>query len=155
MKFIFSALIILIIICVAVLIIGCSGKRPKNIGIKNNSLSPCPESPNCVSSMTDSKSHFIAPLSYETDKEKAYSVLLDLLSSDPRATVVSQTDKYLYAEFKSRVFRFVDDVEFYFPDEGSLIHVRSASRLGYSDLKVNRKRIEHIRRQFQDAVQVK
>lgn len=152
MKFIVSALFILAIICVIALIVGCSGKRPKTLGIKNNSLSPCPKSPNCVSSMTTSTSHFIAPLPYKTDKENAYKILLDLVSRHPQATVITQSDNYLYIEFKSRLFRFVDDVEFYFPEDNSLIHVRSASRLGYSDMKVNRKRIEHIRRQFQDAL---
>ena len=52
---------------------------------------------------------------------------------------------YLYAEYSSALFGFVDDVEFYFPPETHIIHVRSASRLGHSDLGVNRKRIEAIR----------
>lgn len=152
MKFLLSALLILVIAFIAALIIGFPGKRPKTIGITNKSLYPCPESPNCVSTMTDSKSHFIPALSYKTDKEKAYAVLVNLLSADPRAAIISQTDDYLYVEFKSRWFRFVDDVEFYFSEDNSLIHVRSASRIGYSDMNVNQKRIEHIRRQFQDAL---
>jgi uncharacterized protein (DUF1499 family) len=60
-------------------------------------------------------------------------------------------DNYIRAEFVSKIFRFVDDVEFYFPDKKSkelLIHVRSASRVGYSDLGVNRMRIEQIRRKL-------
>ncbi|MBU1194299.1 MAG: DUF1499 domain-containing protein [Proteobacteria bacterium] len=137
---------------IGLLIIGCPGKRPKTIGLMNKSLYPCPESPNCVSSMTDSKSHFIPALSYKTDKQKAYEVLVNLLSVYPGAAIISQTDDYLYVEFKSRLFRFVDDVEFYFPEGSSLIHVRSASRLGYSDMNVNRKRLENIRRQFEDAL---
>ncbi len=152
MKYLLSALLVLVVVCIATLITGCSGKRPKTIGITDKSLSPCPESPNCVSSMTERKSHFILPLFYKTDKKKAYEVLVNLLSADPGAKIISQTDDYLYVEFKSRLFRFVDDVEFYFSEDNSLIHVRSASRLGYSDLNVNRKRIERIRSQFQDAL---
>ena len=65
----------------------------------------------------------------------------------PGSRVITDKQDYLYVEFKSRIMGFVDDVEFYFPEE-SIIHVRSASRMGYSDLGVNRKRIETIRQHF-------
>ncbi|MEO1134470.1 MAG: DUF1499 domain-containing protein, partial [Cyanobacteria bacterium J06639_1] len=62
--------------------------------------------------------------------------------------VVERGDRYLYAEFTSKLMGFVDDVEFYADEAASVIHVRSASRLGKSDLGVNRKRIEAIRAQY-------
>ena len=63
----------------------------------------------------------------------------------PRTSIVEERADYLYAEFASRLLGFVDDVEFYFPPNERIIHVRSASRLGHSDFGVNRKRIEDIR----------
>jgi len=65
-----------------------------------------------------------------------------------RTTIVAEKEDYLHAEAKSLIFRFVDDVEFYFPATEKLIHVRSASRVGHSDLGVNRKRVEEIRSRF-------
>ena len=61
------------------------------------------------------------------------------------ANIVESSDGYLYAEFTSRLMRYVDDVEFLEDSTAGVIHVRSASRLGYSDLGANRKRIENIR----------
>ncbi|CAB1059228.1 hypothetical protein D1BOALGB6SA_3986 [Olavius sp. associated proteobacterium Delta 1] len=55
----------------------------------------------------------------------------------------------IYANF-SLIFQFVDDVELLFSDEKNLIHVKSASRIGYSDLGANRKRVERIRLAFEN-----
>ena len=74
---------------------------------------------------------------------------MKIIASLPRTQVVSHTNEYIHAECTSLIFRFVDDVEFLLDEEKYLIHVRSASRVGYSDLGVNRKRIETIRQQFQ------
>jgi uncharacterized protein (DUF1499 family) len=61
-----------------------------------------------------------------------------------------QTDDYIHALSKSRIFKFVDDVEFYLPPNESVIHLRSASRVGESDLGVNRRRVEQIRLALRD-----
>jgi uncharacterized protein (DUF1499 family) len=67
------------------------------------------------------------------------------------AEVITETENYIHATFTSRIFRFVDDVEFYFMRDAPVIHVRSASRVGYSDLGVNRKRVEKIRQAFKSS----
>jgi uncharacterized protein (DUF1499 family) len=54
----------------------------------------------------------------------------------------------VHAESVSALFRFVDDVEFFFDDHQKVIHVKSASRTGYYDLGVNRRRIEIVRKRF-------
>ena len=125
----------------------CAGKPPANIGVTNGRLAPCPDSPNCVSSQSDDKKHTIAPLVYNGGKTAAKETLTQVVTSMAGSRVITDEEDYLYVEFKSRVMGFVDDVEFYFPDE-SIIHVRSASRMGYSDLGVNRKRIETIQQRF-------
>ncbi len=140
-------------IIVSGLQLSCAGKPPSAIGVTDGRLAPCPGRPNCVSSMAvDDREHYVEPFAYSIEKRQAHEVLRQVISSLGRATIVEQLDEYLRVEFKSRIFRFVDDVEFYFPRNESLIHVRSASRVGYSDMGVNRKRIERIRSQFREAV---
>ncbi len=149
-----STKLTLIPILLSTMIFCCTGKRPL-IGVDQGRLSPCPDTPNCVSSMapTDDKSHFIEPLSYQpADKQQALETLNRVLALQKRTTIVDETETYLHVEFKSKIFRFVDDVEFLFSDHKPLIHIRSASRLGYSDLGANRKRMERIRSRFVDAL---
>ncbi|MBD2486342.1 DUF1499 domain-containing protein [Aulosira sp. FACHB-615] len=122
-----------------------AGKRPNNLGVNNGRLAACPNSPNCVSSQSTDAIHQIAPLTFNTSPEEAIANLKSIIQSLPRTTIITETPDYLYAEFKSALMGFVDDVEFYLYREANIFHVRSASRLGQSDLGVNRKRIETIR----------
>jgi uncharacterized protein (DUF1499 family) len=110
------------------------------------SLPPCPSSPNCVSSLeTEDEKHRVEPLTWSGDLALAKTRLRQAIVAAGNATFVRETDTYWKVEFRSRFFRFVDDVEFWFDREAHVVHVRSASRLGYSDFGVNRKRIEKIR----------
>jgi uncharacterized protein (DUF1499 family) len=129
-------------------VFGCAGKPSSNLGVTNGRLSPCPKSPNCVSSQSTEADHFIESLYYTGTKEKAKEILIALIQSMKRAKIVTITEDYIHAEFSSRIFRFVDDVEFLFDEQNKRVHLRSASRIGYSDLGVNRKRIETIRAKF-------
>jgi uncharacterized protein (DUF1499 family) len=122
-----------------------------NLGITNNELTPCPKTPNCVSSQAHDKKHYIKPISYAGTQQEAHDRLLRIIETEKRTKILADQENYIRVEFTSAVFRFVDDVEFYFPIEKTderIIHVRSASRVGSSDLGVNRKRIERIRSKF-------
>jgi uncharacterized protein (DUF1499 family) len=124
-----------------------AGSPPPNIGVNNGKLAECPATPNCVSSQapaTDSQ-HAIAPLPLSGDLATAMANLKQVIQSMPRTNIIKETNNYLYVEFSSKLMRFVDDVEFYLDDGSKTIQVRSASRLGQSDLGVNRQRIEEIR----------
>ena len=121
-----------------------------SLGVKNGYLSFCPKSPNCVLSQKTDSRHAIAPIAYHTDLATARETLLKVLKFVPRTEIVEETDNYIRAESKSRIFKFVDDVEFYFPDDEQVIHLRSASRVGDSDLGVNRRRLEQIRLAMQE-----
>lgn len=127
-----------------------SGSRPDTIGVKEGRLAPCPKSPNCVVSQGDEDAeHAIAPLTYDSDMASAVAKLREVVEAQEGSKIIEQSDTYLYAEFASKLMGFVDDVEFYFsPTDPGTIHVRSAARLGKSDLGVNRKRIEAIRSAF-------
>lgn len=131
-----------------IFLFSCSGSRPTNLGLNKGNLTPCPDSPNCVSSQSQDKHHYVAPLSYEGELANAKEKLLSVLTSMKRVNIVTNEATYIHAEFTSALFRFVDDVEFFCDDATKTIHVRSASRVGYSDLGVNRKRVEEIRTRF-------
>ena len=110
-------------------------------------LASCPESPNCVSTLAsahDSR-HAISPYRYSGTSSDAKTVLKTVLAGLPRTKLVEEEGNYLHYEFTSLFLRFVDDVEFLFEDGTKTIHFRSASRTGYGDLGVNRRRMEDIR----------
>ncbi|MEG4116152.1 DUF1499 domain-containing protein [Microcoleus sp. N9_B4] len=125
-----------------------AGTRPANIGIQSGKLAACPSSPNCVSSFSEDAEHKIEPLAYTSSQSEAMAKLKGAIDSYGKTKIITATDNYLYAEFTSALMGFVDDVEFLVDDGAKVIHVRSASRLGQSDLGVNRSRIEAIRNQF-------
>jgi uncharacterized protein (DUF1499 family) len=115
-------------------------------------LSPCPNSPNCVSSQSTDSARFIEPLRYTGRLADARQKLIDLLENSKRTRLISVETDYLHAEFRSLILNFVDDVEFYFSSEDPIVHVRSASRTGYYDFGVNRRRVERLRATFENSV---
>ena len=135
-----------------VMMAGCSGTRPFPIGVTGGRLSACRASPNCVSSQSPDSKHAVEPLRYNGTAEQAKRMLIEALLGMKRVRIVTAEERYLHAEFTSALFRFVDDVEFLLDDGAKTIHVRSASRVGYSDLGVNRKRVEAIRSRFETLV---
>ena len=122
-------------------IIGCTGNRPVDLGLKDGYLRPCPSSPNCVNSMVnEDEVHRIDPF-----RGVSLAELRELLQNEESVEIVTDHENYLHAEFTSLIMRFVDDVEFFSIAEEQVIHVRSASRLGSSDLGANRRRVEGLR----------
>jgi uncharacterized protein (DUF1499 family) len=111
-------------------------------------LAPCPSSPNCVSSAAADAAHRIEPLAFAGPPAAAMERLRATIAALPRARVVRFDDGGLHAEFTSWLLRFVDDVDCIVDADASVIHIRSASRVGYSDFGVNRKRVEQIRAAF-------
>jgi uncharacterized protein (DUF1499 family) len=126
------------------------GIVPTNLGIHDGQLSPCPSSPNCVVSQKGDETHQIEPISYQTDRKTARETLLKVLSVVPDTTVVEKREDYIHTESRSKLMGFVDDGEFYFPADEKVIQIRSAARLGESDLGVNRRRLEQIRLAMED-----
>ncbi len=124
-----------------------AGSPPTNIGVNDGKLAACASTPNCVSSGTPASDsqHAIAPLPLSGDSTVVMAKLKQVIQATPRTNIIKETNNYLYVEFTSNLMKFVDDVEFYIDDNSKTIQVRSASRLGESDLGVNRQRIEEIR----------
>ncbi len=121
-----------------------SWKRPDNLGVRDGLLAACKRSPNCVSSQANpaDKEHYIAPI------HGSMAAVRKAVESLPRTRVIREDNSYLYAEFRTPLLRYVDDVEFFF--DGKVIHVRSCSRLGRRDFGVNRKRVEQLRKLIEE-----
>ncbi|MFT7472803.1 MAG: hypothetical protein ACI8XU_002707 [Kiritimatiellia bacterium] len=120
----------------------CAGEPPQDIGVRDGRLIACPESPNCVSSYESSEEHSIAALDGDLNQIQQILVAMD------GANIVEQSSNYLYAEFTSSLMGYVDDVEFLYDAASNTTQVRSASRIGYSDMGANRSRVEAIRTQL-------
>ena len=131
------------------ILIFCMGCKAPEIGLTPTGLHPCPDRPNCVSSQGATDEQILLPLGYSTDRATACAKIKQIVQSQENATIVAETTNYLHVEFRSKVMGFVDDMEFWFPEDQPVIHLRSASRLGYSDFGVNRKRVQHIRTLFE------
>ncbi|NEO88065.1 MAG: DUF1499 domain-containing protein [Spirulina sp. SIO3F2] len=121
-----------------------AGNAPE-LGVMDGHLRACPDSPNCVVSQGGDTAHQIEPIAYQGDRATVREAMLKVLAVVPRTQVVTETEDYIRAASESRLLGFVDDLEFYFPADAGVIEVRSASRLGESDLGVNRRRLEQIR----------
>lgn len=145
--------------------------RPDTVGLKDygggvKQLNLCPSSPNCISTAEElnDATHYVPPWTYNPEEgrgskspvtqaqamEELVSVVKDLQPDKFTPTIITQTDDYLYVEYQSPTFGFIDDVEFWFPkDRKDLVEYRSASRIGESDGDINRKRIRAIRQELQ------
>ncbi|MCU0554971.1 MAG: DUF1499 domain-containing protein [Syntrophales bacterium] len=139
---------ILPILMMGIMILTGCQKSAAETGLRAGRLQPCPDTPNCVCTQDSSERHRIEPLRYAGTREEARERLLKLIGQMERASLVKAEPGYIHSEFRSAVFRFVDDVEFLFDDAAKLIHFRSAARAGTYDFKVNRNRMEDIRRRF-------
>ena len=127
---------------------GCQKTAAETTGLKDGRLLPCPDKPNCVCTQDPSERHRIEPIRYDVTQDEAREKLLGIIRRMEQSTLVKAEPDYIHVEFRSAFFEFVDDVEFLFDDAAKLIHFRSAARTGYYDFKVNRNRMEEIRKRF-------
>jgi uncharacterized protein (DUF1499 family) len=131
---------------VLITILSCASNPPK-VQLVDGKLRACPSSPNCVSSESGVTSSRVEPLTFKGPTERAWSELKETIR-EMGGKIQEEHDGYLWATFTTRLFRFVDDVEFRIVSTDGMIHVRSGSRVGYSDLGVNRRRVEKLRALF-------
>lgn len=119
-----------------------TGRAP---GLKNGQLTPCSSKPNCVSSeASPSDTHSVAALEWDSSTANEPFMNVRKVLQSMGAEIIYSDESYLASTFTSGIFHFVDDVEFRIDQGSKLIHIRSASRVGYSDLGANRKRVEKI-----------
>lgn len=146
----FIAFDLMVMGLVGVAVIARTDSPPETIGFgADDQLAPCPDSPNCVASQRAAPEQTLPPLDYSGSRAEARTRLLAIVENMPRSTVLANEESYLHIQFRSRVFGFGDDLEFYLPPDENSIYFRSAARMGYSDMGVNRERIEEIRAAFE------
>ena len=121
---------------------------PENLGVIEGKLRECPDSPNCVSTEATDASHLIPRIEFTGTAADARARLIRVVKEMPRTKLVTEKENYLHFECRSRLFSFVDDLEFFIDSDTRMIQVRSASRIGYSDLGVNRARVNQVRDAF-------
>jgi len=148
-KFLRKIVIVSVIMVCGLAMLSYFGPDAPTLGVSNGRLSECPGSANCVSSMTEMEDFAMEPIPFSdssSSSEEELSRLKRIIANEfPRSTLIRSEDNYLRYEFRTFVFRFVDDVEFLAVPEEHLIHFRSASRVGKSDLGQNRKRMAKIK----------
>ncbi|MGG1687174.1 DUF1499 domain-containing protein [Pseudalkalibacillus sp. NRS-1564] len=123
----------------------------EQLGVKEGKLAPCPDKPNCVSSQSTDEKHGMKPIPFNGTAEEAIAKIKTILINRKRTEIVEERKDYIRAEEKSKLFKFVDDIEFYIDTANESIHFRSASRTGYSDMGVNKKRMNEVKEEFQKA----
>lgn len=123
-----------------------------NIGLSNGALRDCPDLPNCVASVATRAAQQIDGFKLNTANSDPFQAIASLLDSMPDAVVVTRNENYIHATFKTKLLKFIDDVEFHYPADATSIQIKSASRLGKSDLGANRKRIEKLRDLLEDKL---
>lgn len=125
------------------------GQAPTDLGVRDGRLKPPAATPNSVSSQAalypGRADALIAPLPATGDATASMAKLEALVQALPGAAVIRREPGYLYVQFTTRLMKYVDDAEFWFDPAAGVIQVRSASRLGQSDMGANRARIEALR----------
>ena len=140
---------LLALLVVAAIAVSLASRRRPQSGLHDGRLRPCPSSPNCVSSQVESSSQLVEPFEFYGDPHEAFDRIVGLVSGMPRTTLLFLADGYAHFEVQTRLMRFCDDLELQLDAEQGKVHVRSASRVGHSDLGANRARVEDLRAQFQ------
>lgn len=127
-----------------VMLAGCSS-TPEFNGMKPEKLEACPNTPNCVNSQ-ETGFHSVEPFIISNTGKSNWNDIVAVVIAMPRTTVVENTDGYLHVEVSTAVFHFTDDLELLLNSNGKTIDIRSASRLGLSDLGANSRRVESLRK---------
>ena len=119
-------------------------QAPDNLGVRDGRLAPCPAKPNCVSTQAEDPAQRVPTGVLKLELGEAIKQIAVVLQQLPRTKVVKHEGEYWHVEFTSALFRYVDDLEIWIDDQSKLVHFRSASRIGYSDLGANRKRVNRL-----------
>jgi len=130
---------------------GCSGMKSDKISLGDEILADCPDRPNCVFSQAVDPAHAAEPFRFEKDPDEVWNGITSIVGTLPQTRIVKATDRYLHAECKSRLFGFIDDLELQLNISTSVIDIRSASRTGYYDFGVNRRRVSGLRQILMDS----
>jgi len=139
-----------LIIALLFVVLSISSRKQPELGLLDGQLRACPATPNCVCSEWQGDGAFVEPLPYTTTAEEAWGRIKQAIVATGGVISTEQGD-YLHARFVTPLMRYVDDVELRLDANKQLVHIRSASRVGRSDLGANRQRVTRIRTAFDKA----
>jgi len=145
--FIFIVLGLLTVIGIVLIALSMASREQPDLGIKNGQLTLCPSKLNCVCSEDPADVAYIKPFSYTLPANEAWASIKSVIKESGGRVIAEETD-YLRAEYETVLLRFIDDIEFRIDRQHQHIQVRSASRVGRSDLGANRQRVEQLRTWF-------
>ena len=131
------------LVCILAILSIISRRKP-SVGMVAGRLRPCSARPNCVCSEDKDLPSYVNPLAFSGSAESSWERARRIIR-EMGGKIVREEDCYLWATFRTRVFRFIDDMELRLDEENDVIHVRSSSRVGYSDMGANRRRVEQLR----------
>ena len=151
MKTIIGVVVTGILLIVVVLAAHKNNAVPTTLGVKEGALAPLPDSPNAVSSQTDQADKRVEPFPYSGTLDQTKALVKKAAADFGGARILTEEPDYLHMVFTVPFIPFKDDVEFFFSERDRVVHYRSASRVGYSDLGVNRKRYERLRNLYGQA----
>jgi uncharacterized protein (DUF1499 family) len=140
---------VILLLILGLLVYARTARRPTSLGYRDGRLAPCPDTPNCVSTQSGDPAWGSEPLGVSGDPESAFHRLREAVRTLPGCRIAVEEPGYLHAECTIPIIGFVDDLEALLDSEAGVIHLRSASRRGYSDLGVNRKRLRELRRRYE------
>jgi uncharacterized protein (DUF1499 family) len=143
-------LLILIISIITIRLYKGNSSMPKNLGVENGELAPVPKTPNAVSTQTDDQSKKVDPFKFQGDKEESRGKIKKAIRTYGGASIITEEENYLHVIFTTPLLNFKDDVEFYFDEDNEVIHFRSASRVGRSDLGLNKERYDELIKLYYD-----
>ena len=154
MKTIIGVVVTGILLIVVVLAAHKNNAVPTTLGVKEGALAPLPDSPNAVSSQTDQADKRVEPFPYSGNLDQTMALVKKAAADFGGARILTEEPDYLHMVFTVPFIPFKDDVEFFFSERDRVVHYRSASRVGYSDLGVNRKRYERLRSLYEQAAKL-
>lgn len=118
---------------------------PNNLGVNDGMLAKMPKKPNAVSSQTEEKDKKVEALEFKENLVDSKKKVIKAIESYGNAKIIKNETNYIYVVFTTGIMKYHDDVEFYFDESKKLIQIRSASRIGYSDMGLNRERYNKIK----------
>lgn len=148
MKIMFYSIpVIIFVIGIIFIVLSISSRKQPELGLVDGLLRACPLTPNCVCSEQQDKRAYVAPLSYSIAHANAWRSVKQAII-ETGGEIVTERNGYLHARYITPLMRYVDDVELRMDEDRHIIHIRSASRVGHSDLGANRQRVKKIRGVF-------
>lgn len=141
--YILYGVLAIVLVMVLNLVIG-NMRTPKNLGVKDGKLAELPNKPNAISTQTDNKEFYVEPFPFKENLEKSKVAVLKAVEKYGDSEIVEKEANYIRVVFTTSKMRYHDDAEFYFDEEEKVVHFRSASRVGYSDMGLNKERYNKL-----------